>query len=124
MDVTVRWNDGFILAIENKPWAGDQDDQLEDYIEHLVGVSHGQFLLVYLSHSGDDPDTRSISADKLEELKKNGHVKILSYSSVMLRWLRGCLRECQAEKIRWFLRDFEHYLSRNFPTEISAEENQ
>ncbi len=124
IDVTVRWNDGFILAIENKPWAGDQDVQLEDYIRHLDGVSHGEFLMVYLSQSGGEPSTKSISANKLESLKKDGHVKILNYSSVMRGWLRACLRECQAEKIRWFLRDFENYLTVEFQADISAEDNQ
>ena len=42
-------NGTFCLAIENKPYAGDQENQVKDYLEHLRGKHDDRFLLIYLS---------------------------------------------------------------------------
>jgi hypothetical protein len=46
VDIKLCWSD-FIVGIENKPWALDQVNQLEDYINDLDRESKGRFLCVY-----------------------------------------------------------------------------
>jgi PD-(D/E)XK nuclease superfamily protein len=60
VDIKLCWSD-FIVGIENKPWALDQLNQLEDYVNDLDRESKGRFLCVYLSGDGLPPDKSSIS---------------------------------------------------------------
>ena len=68
IDITVdmatdsgRW----CLAIENKPFAGDQHRQVIDYLEHLKKEYEDRFLLIYLSPSGAGPTDFSLPKEKL-----------------------------------------------------------
>lgn len=114
VDIKLCWND-FLVGIENKPWALDQLDQLEDYVNDLDRESKGRFLCVYLSGDGTPPDRSSISPERRVALERKSQLKVLSYPKVMCGWLDDCIRECQADKVRWFLRDFREYLLRQFP---------
>ena len=120
IDLKLCWSD-FVLGIENKPWALDQDSQIEDYVKDLDKESKGRFLLVYLSESGSDPTLAEHPLRRLEELKMReakgelGGIRVLSYSKVMCQWLGDCIHECQSERVRWFLRDFREYLLHNLP---------
>jgi hypothetical protein len=114
VDIKLCWSD-FIVGIENKPWALDQVNQLEDYINDLDRESKGRFLCVYLSGDGSPPDKSSISPERTLLLERERQLKVLSYPKIMCAWLDDCVRECQADKVRWFLRDFREYLLRQFP---------
>lgn len=114
VDIKLCWND-FIVGIENKPWALDQLDQLEDYVNDLDRESKGRFLCVYLSGDGTPPDSSSISPERRVALEQKRQLKILSYPKIMCGWLDDCILKCQADKVRWFLRDFREYLLRQFP---------
>jgi hypothetical protein len=114
VDIKLCWSD-FIVGIENKPWALDQVNQLEDYINDLDRESKGRFLCVYLSGDGSPPDNSSISPERTVLLERERQLKVLSYPKIMCAWLDDCVRECQADKVRWFLRDFREYLLRQFP---------
>jgi hypothetical protein len=39
---------------------------------------------------------------------------VLSYREHLQHWLTGCYKECHAEKVRWFLRDFIDFVVRGF----------
>ena len=55
IDVSVEMRiDGqrYCLAIENKPYTGDQKDQVKDYLEFLSDEYGENFILVYLSPQG------------------------------------------------------------------------
>ena len=114
VDIKLCWND-FIVGIENKPWALDQPNQLEDYVNDLGRESKGRFLCVYLSRDGLPPAESSISSERRTLLERRSQLKILSYPKIMCAWLDECIRECEADKVRWFLRDFREYLLRQFP---------
>jgi len=114
VDIKLCWSD-FVLGVENKPWALDQVNQIEDYVNDLDRESKGRFLCIYLSRDGSPPDESSISTPRRALLEQNGQLKWLSYPKVMCRWLDKCIRECQADRVRWFLRDFREYLLRQFP---------
>jgi len=116
--------DGFGIGIENKPWAGEQPDQLSAYWEYLRARYGDRCLLVYLSGGGDHP--QSIPAEEWERLKGEGKLKVLAYSGAFKEWLVSCYKECSAEKVRWFLRDFVDFVEgtfRNQPEESGGEEH-
>jgi hypothetical protein len=112
--------DGFGVGIENKPWAGEQAEQLSDYHKYLKSKYKDNYLLVYLSGSGGKP--QSISPDERQRLEDEGKLKILSYAVGFKAWLIACYKECRAEKIRWFLNDFIDFVERNFAIDINEEE--
>jgi len=114
IDITIDFDSGeFGIGVENKPWAGESEDQIPDYKEHLKKKYKGdKFMLVYLSGDGSEP--QSIGKDEREALKQKGRLKVLAYSTDFKDWLEFCYKECKAEKVRWILRDFIDYVEENF----------
>ena len=96
------------IAIENKPWATDQDKQLSDYADHLESKYQGRFNLLYLTPNGNDPSCNSIEPEKREKLKcekKLANASILDWASDD-GWLKRAEDEVKAERVRWFVSDF------------------
>lgn len=102
----------FGIGIENKPWAGEQRDQLDRYRVHLDHQYSGRYCLVYLAGSREMPT--SLPSDVRRRLVSNGQFKVLQYRSGLSDWLRACEKECKAEKIRWLLRDFVSFVNARF----------
>jgi len=103
----------FGIGIENKPWAIDQEEQISDYNKYFEDRYKDKYCLLYLSGTGEPPAEDSLSKKDLERLASNGNFKILRY-----RDLVECVglfkNHCQAEGVRYFLKDFENYLNREF----------
>lgn len=115
----------YCLAIENKPYAGDQENQVRDYLEHLARKFQERFLLIYLSAAGEAPSELSLPEEDLDQWI--GRFLIMSYHDnveavadeealvdaheafrdpfSLTDWLSVCYRNCQVERLRWFLRD-------------------
>ena len=102
----------FVIGIENKIWAGDQKDQLKDYGEYLANKGK-DYLLIFLTCDGREPSEWSIPRDERAELEKEGRLITLSYRQLLLPWLKECLKECEADKVRWFIRDFISWIEEN-----------
>lgn len=102
----------FVIGIENKIRAGDQKDQLKDYNEYLKN-KRKSYLLIFLTCDGREPSEWSIPKSKRTELEKAGKLIILSYEKFLLPWLKECLKECEADKVRWFIRDFISWIEEN-----------
>ena len=81
--------------------------------------------MIYLTCDGRTPSEWSIPKDKMEKLKKEGKLVSLSYRELLIPWFRECLKECEAEKIRWFIRDFISWIEKNCKevSENGQEEN-
>ena len=112
-----RW-----IGIENKPWAGEQDDQVEAYLRALLPKSPDQsVLLVYLSGSGASPTTAPTS----EEYRR--HCVTMSYRDYrngrpsLEHWIQRCYEKCEAERVRWFLKDVLEYVQRSFADRSPAD---
>jgi len=102
----------FGVAIENKPWAGDQKDQISDYVAHLERRFAGKFVIVYLTRNEAKPTSlRSGECDRLLREKK---LLLWAYSGVLRAWLTNCYKECEAEAVRVFLRNFIKYIDDTF----------
>lgn len=127
LDIVVQIDDRRCLAIENKPFAGDQQDQVKDYL-HWLRSSYDKFLLLYLSPQGEPPSEYSVKpADLQGEAGKS--LRIMPYHHRaedvwdddfertgfgLTDWLRECRTRCDVERLRWFLHEAATYCERKF----------
>ncbi len=77
------------VVIENKIDAGDQDKQLERYVEAMKkeGYSKDEITIVYLTLAGDTPSDYSLGCIQDEEVIK------LSYKEHIISWIEKCIKE-------------------------------
>jgi hypothetical protein len=102
-----------ILAIENKPWARDQRDQINDYLCDLKNRYGDCYVLIYLSGDGNPPGEESLSSAKKSEIENSGQLRIISYGD-LLPWLDKCRAVCEAPSVAEFLRSFGEYIQKEF----------
>ena len=135
ISVEIPGADGaFCLAIENKPYAEDQPNQIRDYLAFLDRRYSGRFLLIYLSPTGEGPEEWSISRREL--LRWEGLFAIMAYRDAgaqtdledpsgdpfddfrvdlsLADWFTACRRRCDPDRLRWFLRDAEAFCQQRF----------
>ena len=133
LDIAAHIGDGHCLAIENKPFAGDQKDQVKDYLDWLQKHYGGRFLLIYLSPRGEAPSEHSVTLTDLQDDAGNATTtfRIMPYHRSedgagdddfkpfrtgfgLADWLRECRKHCDVERLRWFLREAETFCERRF----------
>ena len=126
-------HDGHCLAIENKPFADDQKDQIRDYLDWLRKNYGDRFLLIYLPPRGEAPSDYSVKpADLWDEAGNPTRTfRIMPYHRTedgagdddfelfrvdfgLADWLRECRKHCDVERLRWFLREAETFCERRF----------
>lgn len=124
------------LAIENKPYAEDQEKQIKEYLDYLSRRFDNRFVLIYLSPKGEGPSNWSIPKKELGKWKDS--FAILPYSTFgsdrqgesqqnkpdgfegfrlpfsLADWFKKCRRSCEVDRLRWFLRDAEAFCQRTF----------
>ena len=74
----------------------------------------GQAWLVYLSGDGRDPETLPEENEERERCVTMGYRSTARGTPSAEEWLRQCLQQCEAERVRWFLKDLLEYLRRSF----------
>jgi len=109
-----------LIGIENKPWAGDQQEQIADYLKDLLKKSNNSHIL-YLSGDGNDPSPASLNG--LDEREKFLCLTVPyrhknKESPSLEGWLLQCREQCEAERVRWFLIDLLEYIERQFKIPI------
>jgi hypothetical protein len=117
VDCTIELGD-FSVGLENKPWAVEQKDQLRRYAEYLRNQKGEEFCLVLLD--GRQVPIESLNDAERATLETKGQFRVMTYQSEFKVFLRRCRQECNAEKLRWFLIDFEAFVDQRF-TSISME---
>ena len=117
----------YCLAFENKPYAEDRELQVADYLAFLNREYEDRFLLIYLSPTGKPPSEASVSRQNLLE-RWGRHLALLSYHQSddewedglfripepLTEWLAACRRNCDVDRLRWFLRDVEVFCEHTF----------
>ena len=89
IDILLEKDDACIV-IENKIYAGDQENQLQRYYDYACSkVGKGQVKIIYLTLHGDDP--RKYSLGNLN----NRYVIPVSYESDIIDWLKDCIKESE-----------------------------
>ena len=123
------------IAIENKPYAPDGEAQIEDYLKFLRRRYDQRFLLVYLSREGGRPSSVGLPPGACEDglatmsyclpasEEAGGHLGLrLPFS--LTDWLRECRRSCDAERLRWFLRETESFCYKTFGGTVTTTSEQ
>ena len=129
LDICVRIGNR-CLAIENKPYAGDQPGQVDDYLHWLKSQGFESSLLIYLSPQGEPPSPESVElADLQGESNAHHFFNIMPYHGAqedvrdddfgdyrldftLAEWLADCQKSCKVDRLRWFLRDAEAFCKR------------
>ncbi|MDE3022699.1 MAG: PD-(D/E)XK nuclease family protein [Pseudomonadota bacterium] len=119
IDICLDFGKVGIIAIENKPWAKDQKQQLSDYAKFIE--KHTKRLLIYLSNS--DPSEVSIKKDELKELEKSGHFFQLTYKNI-IDWLEDCARKSKALVVRIFIEELAKYIRMDINGELDMSEQK
>lgn len=110
LDILIELSRRFWIAVENKPWAAEQPNQLHDYREDLERRSLGDaFILLFLTRDGRSPRTARHDWSNLVEARRAAN---LSFDDLR-GWLADCMQRCQADKVRHFLGDLQSYLEKN-----------
>ncbi|WP_322995829.1 PD-(D/E)XK nuclease family protein [Castellaniella sp.] len=115
-------NTGYI-GIENKPWANDQENQLEDYAKHLSKISDNfnkDWVLIYLSN-GDPKTPCSISESSLDKYKENHQFLRITFKQVS-DWLTECLCVTKAASVRLFIDELIMFINENINGELGMAE--
>jgi hypothetical protein len=86
IDLLLEFDD-FLIIIENKIYAKDQNHQLIKYDKYAKSIKGEKYLIFYLTPEGKDPSEHAIksSSKKLESKK---HFYLISYKEHILRWLK------------------------------------
>jgi hypothetical protein len=101
IDIFLESNE-FILIIENKIYATDQEQQLLDYYDWGINKFHPKkkVILCYLTLFGSHPSETSLSKATLDKLTQEEKHIALSYSEDILDWLES-LKVKKEEEILW-----------------------
>lgn len=102
-------NSDHCIAIENKIWAIDQENQLNDYNLFLKNKFPDKYHLLYLNPHGTNPSKESITP---EELKDNSRIKILNHSKGTLNLIDQWISVTRPQPIRDFLNHTKNYLEK------------
>jgi hypothetical protein len=118
IDILVRCG-RFVLAIENKPFADFQEDQVPDYCGHLEKIAKGGFAIVILKGwSGQAPADQLIVGGQRDE-----RILDSDYSQVV-EWLGLSLDRCHADRVSEFLDHFRTFVETEILGGVSMREQK
>lgn len=101
------------LAIENKPFAGDQILQIERYLKDMEERWGTSQCLLYLSGDGEGPSEKSISFEKREREEAAGRLIVRGYPA-LLEWLEACRGACRAQSVALMLDGLKTHVEKAF----------
>ncbi len=127
IDILLKNND-FAIIIENKPYTGDQKDQITDYIEYMEEEHQPNYknklFTIYLNSTESEPGNFSDDSKlKLKEKQANNEFEIITYDKFAKIYLKKCYEQCKSEKFRYFIADFIEFIDKN-PYFINEEDEQ
>ena len=110
IDIVLEMPGDHWIGIENKPWAVEGEAQVKDYLEFLKKreKNRGVVKAVYLS--GDGSCSSESAAINVPYRKKKDESSVEG-------WIEQCWRECEAERVRWFLQELLEYIRRELNKE-------
>ncbi|MCE4934478.1 PD-(D/E)XK nuclease family protein [Aliivibrio fischeri] len=93
IDILIRNQNGQAIIIENKVYAGDQDNQLNRYFKLVndLNFNEDNIKLVYLSLYGKKASEQSVKGLNCDFLENN--YQPISYKSHISSWLKNCRKE-------------------------------
>lgn len=124
IDIYLQFQNGDIIGIENKPWAGLQKNQLSDYASYIEKeAGDKKWSLVYLSNN-EPSDDGGIGKEKKKELENEEKFIQFSYSNI-IEWLEDCACKSKALIVRLFIEELAKFIRINVNGELDmSEENE
>ncbi|MBO0613232.1 PDDEXK-like family protein [Thiothrix fructosivorans] len=107
------------IAIENKHWAIDQKNQIDDYFRHIKERYPYSHYIIYLTPYGKKPPQHSAQETQNNHIDK---LICMSYQTEIISWLNACYKESQAEYVRQFLLDFSNYCQHNLDYKLMIDD--
>lgn len=86
IDLFISYKKDFAIIIENKIYAGEQDNQLDDYYQNKKKDNYKNLYMIFLTPSGYEPYTLSEESKK----KLGNNFQTLKHSDIAL-WLENIL---------------------------------
>ena len=137
LDVSVEFRNAVgekqCLAIENKPYAGDGDGQVEKYLNFLNKEYPENHSLLYVSPCGELPHDKSLCPERRRKARARGQFAVMAYSGRELvtegvsnnesdprldyslaDWFRKCRTASDVDRLRVFLQDAAQFCDRHF----------
>ncbi len=102
------------VAVENKPWAGDQERQLDRYFAYFDRCGISNYIIIYLTSKGAFPSENSIPQQERDRRIKAQQLRLWSYDKEILEWLARCRADCRADRVLMFIDDFSRYIRAKF----------
>jgi PD-(D/E)XK nuclease superfamily len=112
VDIVLR-SGSYLLFLENKPYAGDQPNQLERYFDILKNSGAPHSCIVYLTNDGREPSDGSLR-EKKQELLTDKKLKLWSYRIDIVEWLAQCRAVCEADRVTIFIDEFSKFVVKKF----------
>jgi len=98
IDIVIDFDYNFGVAIENKPFADDQDKQIVRYVDYLKKkYGNENYAMVYLSETGNQPTEKSLPNNVKYEL--GDKFIVISYKDLK-NWIFDCAKETKKEKAK------------------------
>lgn len=114
MDIYLSATDGansYGICIENKPYAGDQENQLTDYFKELENRKLSHKHLIYLSQG--EPSEYSVKSEMLKQWQADKVISLVKYNQ-LVDWLTDCKKDCQNASVTEFLNQFIKFIQKQF----------
>lgn len=105
-------NGAWAVAIENKPWTCEGENQLSDYVAHLANRYGNRFLLLRLA--GYESNPTSLDFKTCKRLISEQKFCSWHYTGEFLRWLHRCFEQCQPDRVKMFIDEFRRYVALEF----------
>lgn len=128
LDVRVDFSDG-VVAIENKPWAGEQDQQVGDYLDELEtcrrqfgAASAAVCCLYYLTADGAQPASCR-DRQQRDAALENGLLRPISYAQLAQAWEAAAAPDrCRSPRVSSFVKEFVAYVNRNLGGRVQQQD--
>ncbi len=111
IDIVIDFDNKFGIAIENKPFADDQDFQIVRYINYLKCKYSDNYLMIYLSELGQNPSEKSLPKHEKQQLKN--HFFVLSYEDIKI-WLKKSSVKVKAKRLKLLISEIVEYINLTF----------
>ena len=79
------------IIIENKIWAGDQENQLARYYMKMKTEGRENIYVIYLTLDGKKPEPQSLCFPEENFELEEDKVICISYRKTIISWLKSCL---------------------------------
>ena len=113
IDIVLEMPNNLWIGIENKPWAVDQDQQIEFYLKDLRKRGTGRML--YFSKDGKNPtEWPTLKPEARDRCLTVPYRRGNDGSPSVEHWIEECRKRCDAEVVRWLLKDLLKFIRREF----------